>query len=333
MYIYSMGHYWPENVLDNQFFDSLDIGSDAQWIMDRVGIAERRSVLTKENVRDLRHGRVTREQLKEQGAIESIASMSEKAWRMAQSRIPVVLDDIDTVIGGTSVPDDDIPANACVVAANLGLERIRGFDVNSACSTFIAQCHVMRGLMMSGLTKEGAIFCAERYSTRMDFSDRRNSILFGDAAVAVAISAAKKPNSLRVIDTLVGSAPSGWEHIHIPDGKFFHQNGAAVQKFAVTKTIASAQDILARNGLTAQDARWFIGHQANYRMLATAMEKLGVGPECHLYNVVDRGNQGAAGAPSVLSQNWDKYQPGERIVIAVVGAGLTWGAMLLEKES
>jgi len=136
---------------------------------------------------------------------------------------------------------------------------------------------------------------------------------------------------LEVIDTMVESAPSGWEHIIMPDGKTFYQNGAAVQKFAVTKTIAAAQDILARNHLSTSQAQWYIGHQANYRMLTSAMEKLGVNQDCHLYNVVDKGNQGAAGAPSVLSQNWERYKSGDYIVMAVVGAGLTWGSMLLRK--
>jgi 3-oxoacyl-[acyl-carrier-protein] synthase-3 len=331
MYIYSMGHYFPENVLDNAFFDILDIGSAGDWIKDRVGIESRRSVLSPEMVMDLRHGRTTREKLKSDGLIESIASMSEKAWKVATGRAHVILDNIDTVIGGTSVPDDDIPSSGCVVAAQIGLERIRGFDVNSACSTFVVQCHVMRGLMKSGLTKEGAIFCTERYTTRVDYSDRRNSILFGDSSIAAVISSDERPGALQVIDSLVESAPSGWEHIHLPDGKFFHQNGAAVQKFAVTKTIAAAQDILARHQLTANDAHWFIGHQANYRMLVSAMEKMGVPDSRHLYNVVDRGNQGACGAPSVLSQNWDRYKKGDYIVIAVVGAGLTWGSLLLRK--
>lgn len=332
MYIYAMGHYWPDTEIDNEFFGSLDIGSDAAWIGERVGINSRRTVLSHQNIRDLRHGRVTREQLKEQGQIQTFASMCEQAWRVAQGRYPIISERIDTVIGGTSVPDDDIPSSACITAAQIGLERVRAFDVNSACSTFIVQCHVMRSLVTSGMTKEGVIFCAERYSTRMDFTDRRSCILFGDASVATAVSREPVPGALKVIDTLVESAPSGWEHIRIPVGKTFHQNGAAVQKFAVTKTIAAAQDILARNGLSAKDARWFIGHQANYRMLTSAMEKLGVSPECHLSNVVDRGNQGACGAPAVLSQNWDKYQKGDKIVIAVVGAGLTWGAMLLEKS-
>ena len=332
MYIYSMGHYFPENILDNAFFDKLDIGSAADWIKDRVGIESRRSVLTQHQVMDLRHGRTNRQTLKEAGAIESIAQMGEKAWKVATSRAHIVVEDIDTVIGGTSVPDDDIPASSCVIASHLGMERVRGFDVNSACSTFVVQCHVMRGLMMSGLAKEGAIFGAERYTTRVDYSDRRNSILFGDSAITAAVSCTNRPGSLKVIDSLVESAPSGWEHIHLPDGKFFHQNGAAVQKFAVTKTIAAAQDILARNSLSTKDAHWFIGHQANYRMLTSAIEKMGVNPDHHLYNVVDRGNQGATGAPSVLSQNWDRYKSGDYIVIAVVGAGLTWGSLLLQKQ-
>lgn len=327
-----MGHYFPENVLDNTLFDKLDIGSAADWIQDRVGIVSRRSVLKPEQIIALRHGKINRQELKDQGSIESIASMSEKAWKVATSRAHVVLDSIDTVIGGTSVPDDDIPSSGCVIAAQVGMERIRGFDVNSACSTFVVQCHVMRSLMLSGMTKEGAIFCTERYTTRVDYSDRRNSILFGDSSIAAAVSSVNKPGSLKVIDSLVESAPSGWEHIHLPDGKFFHQNGAAVQKFAITKTIAAAQDILARNNLTCADAQWFIGHQANYRMLTSAMEKMGVPETSHLYNVVDRGNQGACGAPSVLSQNWDRYKKGDYIVIAVVGAGLTWGSLLLQKQ-
>lgn len=332
MYIYSMGHYWPDTIVDNQFFGSLDIGSEADWIKDRVGIEERRSILTLDQIRGLRHRTITLQELRDQGQIMPMAAMSEKAWRVAQSRSPIVTETIDTVIGGTSVPDDDVPASSCVAAAQLGMERVRAFDINSACSTFVVQCHVMRGLMQSQMTKEGAIFCAERYSMRMDYTDRRNCILFGDASVAAVLGQTKRPGALRVIDTTVESAPSGWEHIRMAVGREFYQNGAAVQKFAVTKTIAAAQDILARNQLTIKDAKWFIGHQANYRMLTSAMEKLGVPPENHLYNVVTRGNQGACGAPAVLSQNWDRYKPGDRIVMAVVGAGLTWGAMLLEKE-
>jgi 3-oxoacyl-[acyl-carrier-protein] synthase III len=332
MYIYSLGHYFPPHILDNEFFDHLDIGSEGSWIKDRVGIETRHSVLTPDQVKDIRFGRTTLKTLKAQGLVESNADMNLKAWHTAVARNPVIISEVDTVLGGTSVPDDDIPGVGCIAAAKVGLENVQAFDVNSACSTFVVQCHVMRGLMDSGLSKEGVVFCAEKFTTRMDYSDRRNSILFGDAAVVAAMSSQARPHSLKVIDTNVESAPSGWEHIRLPVGEFFHQNGASVQKFAVTKTISAAEDILRRNKLKISDAHWFIGHQANYRMLTSAIEKMGVPQDRHLYNVVHRGNQGACGAPSVLSQNWDRYKSGDYIVVAVVGAGLTWGAMLLQKQ-
>ncbi|MCX6126413.1 MAG: hypothetical protein NTV34_16895, partial [Proteobacteria bacterium] len=292
----------------------------------------RRSVLNQDQIRSLREGKVTRQQLIDSGAVMTIAAMAEHSWNMARGRNPIVSESIDTVISGASTPDNDIPASACTIAAQLGIERIRGFDINSACSTFVVQCHVTRALMAAKMSSEAALFCTDRYSTRLDYTDRKSCILFGDASIFAAISAEPKANSLKVIDTMVESAPSGWEHIVMPEGKTFHQNGAAVQKFAVSKTIAAAQDILARNNLTTKDAQWFIGHQANYRMLTSAMEKLGVNEKCHLFNVVDKGNQGACGAPSVLSQYWDRYLPGDYIVMAVVGAGLTWGSMLLQKQ-
>jgi len=74
-----------------------------------------------------------------------------------------------------------------------------------------------------------------------------------------------------------------------------------------------------------------IGHQANLRMLTAAVAKLGIPDARHLFNVDKFGNQGAAGAPSVLSMNWDKFKTGDHVVISVVGSGLTWAAALLRR--
>jgi 3-oxoacyl-[acyl-carrier-protein] synthase III len=332
MYLVSMGHFWPEHRITNDFFNDLDIGSEAQWIEDRVGIKERRSVLRPDQLKGLKTGTTTVQSLFRNKQVMTIPQMAEATWSVMQKRLAVPTDAVDTVLSGTSVPDDDIPASACKIASHLGLERVRAFDVNSACSTFAAQVHVLRGLMQSGMTRSAAVFTCERYSIRMDYNDRKNCIIFGDGASGCLFSVDPLPGSLKVIDTLLESAPSGWEHIQMPTGECFHQNGAAVQKFAVTKTIAAAQDILARQGLQPRDAQWFIGHQANLRMLSSAMDKLGVSEQVHLYNVDMFGNQGAAGAPCVLSMNWERYRPGDYIVIAVVGAGLTWGSMLLQKQ-
>lgn len=75
---------------------------------------------------------------------------------------------------------------------------------------------------------------------------------------------------------------------------------------------------------------YFIGHQANLTMLSSVCERLEVPPHRHLYNVDQFGNCGAAGAPGVLSQNWERFVPGDAIALVVVGSGLTWGGIALQ---
>ena len=110
--------------------------------------------------------------------------------------------------------------------------------------------------------------------------------------------------------------------VTIPVGGMFAQHGRAVQKFAITKTVDITEALLRRNGLTAREMRYFISHQANLRMLTSVVSRLGLHPEQHLYNVDSHGNQGAAGAPMVMSMHWERFAPGDLIVMAVVGAGL-----------
>lgn len=324
-----MGHYFPETVLDNDFFNGLDIGSSAEWIEDRVGIKERRSVLQRDDIRKLRHGEISRAELLAQGRIMTMAQMCKEPWEMLveHARREGRVVNVDTVISGTSVPDWNIPANACAIAGELGLE-CTAFDVNSACSTFVVNLHVARGLLENGASNAIAVLNAERYTTRTDYSDRSSCVLFGDSASAAMLEASDEASGLELIDTIVHSSPAGYKHVRLPDGDVFSQNGKAVQKFAVTKTTSVTLEILERNGLTKDDLAYFIGHQANLRMLTSTCQKQGIPDDRHLYNVDTKGNQGATGASTVLSENWSKYKHGDYVVVAVVGSGLTWGAAL-----
>ncbi len=327
--ITGMGHYFPPTKLTNQFYEQLDIGTSAGWIEERVGILERRTVLALEDVTKLRRGETSLAELRQLGRVMPIGEMCREPWLMAKDRSGSSFHGPDVVIAGTSVPDWDIPANACSIAATLGIETT-AFDVNSACSSFVVDLHVARGLLRSGQATDVAIFNAERYSTRVNFSDRGSCVLFGDGAAAAIVSARPGAKGLAVRDTVVISSPAGSQHVKLPDGDYFSQNGAAVQKFAVTKTVAVTQEIMRRQNLQPADISYFIAHQANYRMLMSAVEKLGLAPEKHLCNVQHHGNQGGAGAPNVLSMNWDKYKVGDLIAVAVVGSGLTWAGALLE---
>lgn len=327
-----LGHWFPPNILDNDFFDSLDIGSSGPWIEERVGIKERRSVLAREDILRLRHGDITRAELVAQGRVMTMAQMSKEPWSIAQARAGSATRPIriDQVIGGTSVPDWDIPANAAAIAGTLGIE-CRAFDVNSACSTFVVNLHVARALLNAQAADTVAIFNAERYTTRVDYRDRSSCVLFGDSAAACILETAPQAQGLELLDTVIHSAPSGYEHVRLPDGGTFAQNGAAVQKFAVTKTVAVTMEILNRNHIPRETLDFFIGHQANFRMLAACVEKNGLTAAQHRFNVDTKGNQGATGAPTVLSTYWDDYRSGQLIVVAVVGSGLTWGAALFRR--
>ncbi len=324
-----MGHWFPDTILDNPFFDALDIGSAASWIDERVGIKERRSVLSRQDIMDLRRGVITRAELVAQGRLMTMAEMSKEPWAMAKSRAERAggSTTLDQLIAGTSVPDWDIPANACSIAGKLGMS-CTAYDVNSACSTFVVNLHVARALLLAGQANTVGVINAERYTTRVDYSDRASCVLFGDSASAAILEASDTAQGLELIDTIVHSDPSGFEHVRLPDGGYFSQNGQAVQKFAVTKTVIITLEILERNGMTKSDISYFIGHQANFRMLDYACQKNGIGEERHLYNVNVKGNQGATGAPTVLSEHWGRYKKGDIIVVSVVGSGLTWGAAL-----
>lgn len=324
-----IGHYHPETILDNSFFNSLDIDSSAEWILERTGIKSRHSILTKDEIIRLRRGETTIAELRKAGVIMTMAAMARQPWQMSleRSKLSERKVQIDTVISGTSVPDWDIPANACAIAAGLGLE-CTAYDINSACSTFVVNLHNARSLLRTEAAKAIAIVNAERYTTRLDFKDRKSCILFGDGATAAIVEYDAHAPGLEVIDTLVHSSPSGFNQIRIPEGGYFDQNGAAVQKFAVQKTMDITTEMLERNELKTKDISYFIGHQANLRMLTYAAEHLGIPPQRHLYNVDIRGNQGAAGAPAVLSTNWERFKRGDLIVMPVVGSGLTWACAL-----
>jgi 3-oxoacyl-[acyl-carrier-protein] synthase-3 len=210
------------------------------------------------------------------------------------------------------------------------------FDVNSACSSFVVDLMVAVDLLMSGRFKSAAIFNPERYSMRMDYGDRRNCILFGDGATAAVITCEDDTSchdGLEVLDVVTFSEPMKFEAVKMKVGHNFEQEGSVVQKFAISETIRSTSKILERNQLTTSSINYFISHQANLRMLESVVNRMGIKKEAHLYNVDKFGNQGAAGAPSVLSMNWDLFQEGDFIVLTVVGSGLTWGSVLLRKCS
>lgn len=331
VYINGFGHFHPEHVLDNSFFDTLNIESDAAWIADRTGIQSRRSVLNPEIIQALREQKTTLRELRQEQRVLPLSALAFEAWTNLVSRFPDQAGHPDAVMCGTSIPDFDIPANACSIASRLGWS-CPSFDVNSACSSFVVNLQVASSLLRSSTYRRIAVFNPERYSLRMDFSDKKSCVLFGDGSAATILSTQPSPGAFEIIDTIVHSDPSKYDLVAIPDGEHFSQHGQAVQKFAVTRTIEATQMILNRNGLSIEETPlFFVGHQANLRMVLSVCEKLAIPEQRHLFNVNQFGNQGAAGAPCTLSMYEYRIPSNSYVVVAVVGSGLTWGSALLRR--
>jgi 3-oxoacyl-[acyl-carrier-protein] synthase III len=324
LHLHGAGHFHPGTVIDNAFLESLDIGTSDAWILERVGIRERRTVLPLDYIRQTRN-----RDLRAAGEASELtnAETGARAAALALERAGITATDVGMVVAGGCSPQYLIPAEACVIAAELGIAA-PALDVNSACSSFAAHLRLLDDMRPEALPDWVLLVSAENNTRTVDYGDRGTAVLWGDGTAAVVVSP-RVPGRARVTATTFGSDPSGWNRVVIPTGGFFAQEGQAVQGFAIRRTVSTARDLLERLGPEAGGRAWFIGHQANLVMLESAAARAGVDPERHLHNVEWFGNCGAAGAPCVLSQNWERFQPGDSLALVTVGSGLSWGGALI----
>jgi 3-oxoacyl-[acyl-carrier-protein] synthase-3 len=325
-FLHAIGHFHPENVIDNAFLESLDIGTNHQWIVDRVGIESRRTVLPLDYIRqtrnvDLRAG--------EEAALYDTAETGARAAKMALERAGLQPSDITMVVAGGCAPGMQIPADACRIASQLGIEA-PCVDINSACSSFGAHAHLI-GQMAQSPEFGGYVLSVQPENTTrvVNYTDRSSCVLWGDGTTA-AIYSGQHASRILVEDTLLDSNPAGWKSVVIGNFGHFSQEGSLVQRFAIKTSLGCLEPMLARaRAQIAQRGRGrvrFIGHQANLTMLESVARRAQITDDEHWHNIVNYGNTGAAGAPSVLSQHWDDLQSGDEIVLVVVGSGLSWAS-------
>ena len=326
LYIHGLGHFHPENVVDNRFLESLDIGTSDEWILDRVGIRERRTVLPLDYIRATKNADVRAGQ---EAALYSNVETARRAALVALARAGIQPRDVGMVVAGGCAPEMSIPSEACRVAAALGIEA-PSFDVNSACSSFGAQIHLLAS--MRGLPPYVLIVSPENTTRVVDYGDRATAVLWGDGTSAAIVST-EVPSRVRIVETTLASSPAGCGLVTVPRSGHFAQDGSAVQRFAIKTSQACLAALLpaarAHAAQTGGRVR-YVGHQANLTMLQSVARRAEIEGDDHWHNVAVFGNTGAAGAPTVLSQHWDELADGDTILLVVVGSGLTWSSMRIE---
>ncbi len=331
-YITGMGHFHPSHVIHSKDFNSFVPNFSADFVMQKTGIHSRRSVFSYDQLRQLAEGTASLPALLSQSGVLSSPEMAEAAWNVLRSRWDTDSSpQPDFIIHGAAANDEDCPAKACAIAKRLHFDGVPAFDLNAACSSFIYDLHAALALMEYSNLKESVVANVERLTTRLDYQDRQTCFFFGDGAAIASIKRSAEPlRGLKILDTTVYGRAEDAERVVIPRFGCFQQDGAYVRDFVMGGGYSSSCSILERNGLTRDDIDYFIGHQANLVLLEALFKRLELTHAQHLYNVDEFANQSSAGAPAVLSMNWDRFQPGDKILMSVFGAGMTWGCAVFE---
>jgi 3-oxoacyl-[acyl-carrier-protein] synthase-3 len=330
LYVHGAGHFHPENVIDNHFLEELDIDTSDEWIVDRVGIRERHTVLSLDYIKTTRNANPA---AAPEASLYTNAQTGARAARSAMARAGISSTDIGLVVAGSCTPQSSCPAEACTIAAQLEIDA-SGLDVNSACSSLAAQLHLLSMMKEDALPDYVLVVNPDNSTRQIDYTDRDTCVLWGDGTSALVVSS-RVPAPLRVTRSVFTSTPEGHDKVQFREHGHFRQDGRTVQTFAIKRTVAMLKAL--RADLAPDDVQGlkFIGHQANLTMLQSVCKWGEVDDDNHYFNVDQFGNCGAAGAPSVLSQNWQHLQPGDNLVLAVVGSGLSWGgvAMTVSEEA
>lgn len=313
--------YLPDRILSNSDLEKM-VDTTDEWIVSRTGIRERRIAS---------EGRVT-------------SFMGAEVAKQILEKTKVGPEDIEVIIVATVTPDMLFPSTAALIQELIGAKNAWGFDLSAACSGFLFALETGAKLIESGQYKVVLVIGSDTMSAVVDYEDRATSVLFGDGAGGVLLEPSSGDEG--IIDSLLYLDGSGADLLKMPAGGSLHpasqdtvdkrmhylqQQGRQIFKFAVKGMADSAEDILTRNGLTGQDIRLLVPHQANKRIIDASSQRLGLSQDQVLINVDRYANTTAGTIPIGLAEavQSDRLKPGDYVVLAAFGAGLTWGSVLV----
>ncbi len=319
--IVGWGLYAPERVVTNDDLAAIMDTSD-EWIRARSGIRERRFA----------------------GEGVHTSTMSTRAGRSALERAGVEAGDLDLIIVATSSPDHLTPPVSSQVQDALDAQ-CGAMQMAVGCTGFVYALVTAHQFIATGACETILVVGAELISRWINFEDRSTAVLFGDGAGAVVLRATDAPCGL--LGHVLGSDGSGVEHIIVPAGAIaepptpenlaagratIHMNGREVFKFATRVMADALHRALAQAGLDTGDIDLLIPHQANARIIDYAARQIGLPAEKVVVNVDRYGTTSAASVPLALCEALEagRVRPGDTLALVAFGAGLTWGAALVQ---
>ncbi len=251
--------------------------------------------------------------------------------------------EIDLVVYGSNSPDEMIPNSASTIVNAIGASNATGFDLNSACTSFVYALNVATDMIKAGSIKTALVIGVEKTSTIMDWGRRDSSVLFGDGGGAVVIQATEE--KLGLLDAKLNLVPNTQDMIQMPrmgmdqsheelKNYYYSMNfkGQDIFKHAVKGMNEACDAILAKTGIDKNEIDFFVPHQANVRIIQTLAKRMDFDMENVMVCVDRYGNTSAATIPLALCDALEegRIKPGMTILTATFGAGLTCGAGLIK---
>lgn len=322
--IAGIGSYVPERVMTNYDFEKIVDTSD-EWITTRTGIKKRHFA----------------------SESEASSDFAVKASLNALKDAKIDPKDIDLVVLGTATPDMLFPSTACIVANALGCVNATAFDVSAGCSGFVFSLSIATQYLRTGYFKNALVIGTETLSRFLDFSYRDTCVLFGDGAGAMVIkSEAGSIENDAVISIITGADGGGAGKLLLPAGgsrmpasiqtvknhlHYVHMDGKEIFKFAVRISDTIVDTLLKNTNLTIDSIDHYLFHQANTRIIDSAVKRLNIPEEKVIITIDEYGNTSSASIPMSLSisSSSGRIKKNDLILIVVFGAGLTWGGAIL----
>ena len=316
--ITGIGGYVPDYVLNNEELSRMVDTSD-EWIMTRVGIKERH-ILTEEGL--------------------GTSYMARKAAKQLIKKTGVDPDTIDALIVTTTTPDYKFPSTASIVLGKLGLKNAFAFDLEAACCGFLYTLDMAASMIQSGRYKKIIVIGADKMSSLVDYQDRATCVLFGDGAGAVLVEATEE-EGVGVQNSYLRTDGKGLPFLHMKAGgsvcpashftvdhrlHYLYQEGRTVFRYAVTDMSDDVATIMERTGLSADDVKWVVPHEANLRIIEAVTKRVGIPMEKVMVNIQRYGNTSAATIPLALWDYEKELKKGDNIVFTAFGAGFVHGA-------
>lgn len=330
--ILGSGAFVPENVVTNE--DLAALGCDSEWIVRRTGIRQRRHATDDQATSDLCY----------EAAVRCLADAN------------VSVDEIDLILVATITPDHFTPSTACHLQQRLGA-FCASMDIGAACAGFMYALTTGAQFIANGNARRVLVIGADLMSRTVDPNDKKTYPLFGDGAGAVLIgpddsgaeddfASATADGPSGILSYQLGSEGCGGEMLCIPAGgtrlplteetrqaglQYLRMDGRNVFKWAVRVFHDSAKDVLTTAQVTPDELGLVVLHQANQRIIDSAVADLGVPPEKVYVNLDRYGNTSGASIPLALDEAFKegKLRRGDYVLLCGFGSGLAWGTAVI----